>query len=981
MIEPNLVNHLIDSDSNRNTEITADLPPNDRQTQPKLTLTSTCPGFIQSYFASSRLHHLSTWKADLIDFVHMRLSASKFVESTIDFGLLSTTKIIRKASKHNEPYRVIMHVDMDCFFASVGIRDRPELSGKPVAVAHSTGGIQLDYSSSEIASCNYEARIKGVKNGMFLGSVKKLAPDLIVIPYEFDKYDECSRIIYEILLANANFVQAVSCDEVYIDVTYIMRDILRQEGYSIHEGVARNFQRPSTKSKKSSNASDFLQLDSGEENEEGESNTNSSIYGSARHELCTVRTEDLHLQNRLQELSLDYAEKLRQEIFVKTRGCTASVGIGSNLLLARLATKKAKPNGKYYLSSREVVSTINELPIGDMPGFGWNSVQKLTKLSLRTCEDLRRIAPVGGAMSSPLYHEVSKELGEKTTMQLFQYIQGIDDRILENKERQSIGADINWGIRFTTHQQIEIFVNDFCEEVYSRMVKYDYIAYSLTVNMKKKLYEGEPGKFLGCGHCEDHSKSIQCPSNAPIQSLSILKKHVNQLVKEINLVPSDIRGIGIHLKKLQHSSGNKITSSKLASMFAGQKNNTSLEATQQLTTSSITEENLITRQLTVGLTETTATSKASSNQNHNSGSIITKSTKPANSIATFFSKLSESVATNPLLPTTTSVNTTSPVKKTKSATIDKTGFNSFFSPKRHTSTDRIKSPVNTVNQDEVIKEEEIEFSKPIQPEDRSQSLLLSQDFFPLIQTNTYPTNCNPIDTASMFIFDETSNTSVRTIEQPTIQDPFLPDTLPLDSSSMMLQQTERNPITSNKRDISTVLINEEASVIDLDDNSNLTVLSRQSTNLSSNTGNSLGSLSNGTTSSSKPQHSKSNPATKKTKVNHAMNTNANSTTGSSKITSFFNNSRLSNHTATTTTSALTAAVPTLSTHTASTFTSSGTFSESEWKTKYFEINQIDSNIFHSLPKEIQYEQLNEFKRNFSSSTHLKVSTTTSHSKK
>lgn len=65
---------------------------------------------------------------------------------------------------------------MDCFFASVALRDRPkELSEKPVAVAHGQGS---GGESSEIASCNYVARENGVKNGMFVGRAKQLCPEV-----------------------------------------------------------------------------------------------------------------------------------------------------------------------------------------------------------------------------------------------------------------------------------------------------------------------------------------------------------------------------------------------------------------------------------------------------------------------------------------------------------------------------------------------------------------------------------------------------------------------------------------------------------------------------------------------------------------------------------------------------------------------------------------------------------------------------------
>jgi DNA repair protein REV1 len=81
---------------------------------------STAPNFIQNYFGSSRLHHISTWKNDLKEFVLDHLSSKP------------------APSKENvNQGSIIMHVDMDCFFASIATRDQPQLKDLPVAIAHS----------------------------------------------------------------------------------------------------------------------------------------------------------------------------------------------------------------------------------------------------------------------------------------------------------------------------------------------------------------------------------------------------------------------------------------------------------------------------------------------------------------------------------------------------------------------------------------------------------------------------------------------------------------------------------------------------------------------------------------------------------------------------------------------------------------------------------------------------------------------------
>src|SRR5947209_13524439 len=91
--------------------------------------------------------------------------------------------------------RYILHVDFDCFFATVSARSRPDLIGKPVAVSHSGG------PSSEIASCNYAAREYGIKNGMWMKQATALCSTLTILPYDFPAYEDASKAFYATLLS------------------------------------------------------------------------------------------------------------------------------------------------------------------------------------------------------------------------------------------------------------------------------------------------------------------------------------------------------------------------------------------------------------------------------------------------------------------------------------------------------------------------------------------------------------------------------------------------------------------------------------------------------------------------------------------------------------------------------------------------------------------------------------------------------------
>ena len=81
---------------------------------------------------------------------------------------------------------------------------------------------------SEIASCSYEARSVGVRNGMFLGSARKLCPDIHCVPYQFEEYRQVSQKLYDILVSYSHEIEAVSCDEAYIDVSDVLEGMNRK---------------------------------------------------------------------------------------------------------------------------------------------------------------------------------------------------------------------------------------------------------------------------------------------------------------------------------------------------------------------------------------------------------------------------------------------------------------------------------------------------------------------------------------------------------------------------------------------------------------------------------------------------------------------------------------------------------------------------------------------------------------------------------
>nr|WP_314490598.1 DNA polymerase IV [uncultured Pseudomonas sp.] len=245
--------------------------------------------------------------------------------------------------------RKIIHVDCDCFYAAIEMRDDPSLAGRPMAVGGSAD------RRGVIATCNYEARAYGVRSAMSSRHAHKLCPDLLIVKPRFEAYREASREIQQIFRDYTDLIEPLSLDEAYLDVT-----------------------------------------------------DSQWFAGSATR----------------------IAEDIRRRV-AKTLHITVSAGVAPNKFLAKIASDWRKPNGLFVITPNEVEAFVAQLPVNRLHGVGKVTADKLSRLRIETCEDLRAWTRLS------LVREFGS-FGER----LWGLAHGIDDRVVQaDSRRQSVSVE------------------------------------------------------------------------------------------------------------------------------------------------------------------------------------------------------------------------------------------------------------------------------------------------------------------------------------------------------------------------------------------------------------------------------------------------------------------------------------------------------------------------------------------------------------
>ena len=295
--------------------------------------------------------------------------------------------------------RVILHLDMDAFYASVEQRDAPELRGKPVIVG------APPERRGVVCAASYEARKFGVRSAMPSRTAARLCPTGIFLPPRMDQYRTESVEIFRLVRETGVRVEQVSVDEAYLEATDLID--------------------------------------------------------------ASITDPDERLA-----AAMPLARRLKEEISAR-RNLTASVGIASNKLMAKLASDYRKPDGLMLIADQDRSAFLRPLACRLLHGVGAVTAEVLAKAGIQT---------IGQIQDHP--GDLRSLLGSFGPV-LKRYAVGEDDRALElGDEIKSISSETTFERNTSDRPLLRGVLREQADEIAAKLQRRQLTARTVQVKVR-----------------------------------------------------------------------------------------------------------------------------------------------------------------------------------------------------------------------------------------------------------------------------------------------------------------------------------------------------------------------------------------------------------------------------------------------------------------------------------------------------------------
>ncbi|HVN35924.1 MAG TPA: DNA polymerase IV [Casimicrobiaceae bacterium] len=330
--------------------------------------------------------------------------------------------------------RLIAHLDMDAFYASVELLRYPELQGRPVVIGGGrrhqpvetvdpgTGRVVRTFSTLRgyvgrgvITTATYEARKLGLHSAMGLMKAAQLAPDTVLLPTDFDAYRKYSRLFKAAVRAVAPLIQDNGIDEIYIELTDVEPPSADAE---LDEPVGDRWWRAG-----------------------------------------------------------EVAQSIREAVRAAT-GLTCSIGVAPNKLLAKMASELDKPDGLTLLRMEDVPRRIWPLPPRRINGIGPKSSARLEALGVRTIGEL--------AAADPAW--LVEHFGRAHGAWMHEAAHGRDDRVvLTEMEPKSISRETTFDRDLSAQRdraELSAIFTALCEGVAGDLRRKGYVGKTIGLKLR-----------------------------------------------------------------------------------------------------------------------------------------------------------------------------------------------------------------------------------------------------------------------------------------------------------------------------------------------------------------------------------------------------------------------------------------------------------------------------------------------------------------
>jgi DNA polymerase IV (DinB-like DNA polymerase) len=300
--------------------------------------------------------------------------------------------------------RIIAHLDMDAFFASVEERDNPKIKGLPIVV----GSDPMEGQGRGVVStANYKAREYGIRSALPISKAwqfsqnakRKGLPEAVFLDVDFAKYSRASEEIMKIVRKYSSITEQASVDEMYLDLSSFLKP-----GF-------RNFRKAE-----------------------------------------------------------DICREIKKEIWEKEK-LTASIGLGQNKLVAKIASDMQKPDGLTVITPEKTEEFLEPLSIRKIPGIGPKTEQLLNSQKIFLIKDLKNIS-----------QEKLQEMLGKWGLDLFEKARGIDsDPVSEDYEIKSIGEQTTFQNDSLDFKFVIEQLDKLCEGIFHSFQESDFHSFRTIV--------------------------------------------------------------------------------------------------------------------------------------------------------------------------------------------------------------------------------------------------------------------------------------------------------------------------------------------------------------------------------------------------------------------------------------------------------------------------------------------------------------------